>query len=77
MIRKKQNTLYVVGQINCTEEDACDYNKNSLLLISSEDKVIEVKDNDSKNILIVIGVFILLIVGTVFLKKKKRLKNAK
>ena len=75
--RLKQNTLYVVGQINCTEEDTCDYNKNSLLLISTEDKVIEVKDNDSKNILIVIGVFILLIVGTVFLKKKKRLKNAK
>ena len=75
--RLKQNTLYVVGQINCTEEETCDYNKNSLLLISTEDKVIEVKDNDSKNILIVIGVFILLIIGTVFIKKKKRLKNAK
>lgn len=67
----KKNTLYLVGQINCPEDDNCDYDSNSLLLISTEDKVIEVKDNDSKNILIITTIFIILICLGVFIKKKK------
>lgn len=70
-----KNTLYLVGQINCPKDDDCDYNNNSLLLISSEDKVIEVKDNDSKNVLIILGLFIILLVGGLFIKKKKKLKE--
>ena len=57
------NTLYFVGQINCSEDDSCDYDSNSLFLISDEDKVIEVEDSDSKNILIITILIILGIVG--------------
>ena len=67
----KKNILYLVGQINCPEDDNCDYDSNSLLLISTEDKVIEVKDNDSKNILIITTIFIILICLGVFIKKKR------
>ena len=71
----KENVIYFIGQINCPEDDNCDYDANSLFLVSTEDTVIEVKDNDSKTILIVMGV---LIVGILFMyiwKKKKILKK--
>ena len=69
--------LYLVGQINCPKDDTCEYDANSLFLISDEEKVIEVKDNDSRNVLIITGLFIMLIVGTVIYRKKKVLKKYK
>ena len=68
-----ENTLYFVGQINCPEKDNCDYRQNNLFLISDEDKVIEVKDKDSKSILIGISILIILLVGLVLIKKKRKL----
>ncbi len=69
------NTLYYIGQINCPDNDNCDYNHNSLLLISSEDKVIEVKDNDSKNIIIVFIIVIALGLVAYITRKKYKLKK--
>lgn len=69
------NTLYFVGQINCPEDDNCDYDSNSLFLISDEDKVIEVKESDNTNVLIITIGIIVLIVGLVFLKKKRSLHD--
>lgn len=69
------NIIYFVGQINCVEDDVCTYNRKSLYLISDEDKVIEVKDNDSKAILIIT---ILLVISTaiiIIVKRKKLCKN--
>ena len=71
------NILYLVGQINCPKDDTCEYDSNSLFLISDEEKVIEVKDNDSKNILIITGIFIILIIGTVIYRKKRVIKKKK
>ena len=65
------NVLYFIGQINCPEDDNCDYNAKSLFLVSSEDKVIEVEDKDSKTILIITGIIIILI-GIMYLYKKKK-----
>ena len=63
--------LYLIGQITCSKEDTCDYDSNSLFLISDEDKVIEVKEKDSKNILIVLGIItIILIIGIIYKRKK-------
>ncbi len=70
----KGKKLYFVGQINCPEDDNCEYDANSLFLISDEDTVIEVKDNDSKNILIGMGIFLLLIIMIVLIRRKKRLQ---
>ena len=67
--------LYLVGQINCPKDDDCEYNTNSLFIISDEDKVIEVKDNDSKTILIVLIVFIITIISITWLRRKKKLKS--
>ena len=65
-----KNTLYIVGQINCPDEDDCAYNNNSLFLISDEDKVIEVKESDNKKIIIISIVSVLAIVVLVLLRKK-------
>ena len=65
-------TLYIIGQIKCPEEDNCDYNDNSLLIISDEDKVIEVKESDNTNIIIISSIFIGLIVLLIILKKIKK-----
>ena len=66
--------LYLVGQINCPKDDTCEYDSNSLLLVSDEEKVIEVKDNDSRNILIITGIFIVMIIGTVLIRKRNMSK---
>ena len=67
------NTLYFVGQINCPEDDNCDYDKNSLFLISNEERIIEVRGKDSRNIMLVLGG---LILGTFFIGLfKKRNPN--
>ena len=68
--------LYLVGQINCPKDDTCEYDSNSLFLVSDEEKVIEVKDNDSRNILIVTGIFIIMIIGTIIIRRKRSLKYA-
>ena len=68
--------LYIIGQINCPEDDDCEYNNNSLFLISDQDKVIEVKQSDNRNIIIgtciFVGLIILLIVLVRMYKKNKK-----
>ena len=70
----KKDRLFFVGQINCPEDDNCEYDANSLFLVSDEDKVIEVEDKDSTSILVVIGLLILIPI-LILLKKKKYNKN--
>lgn len=65
--------LYLVGQVNCPKDDSCAYDSKSLYLISEEEKVIEVKDNDSKSVLIIIGVFFVLLIGIIFYKRKRKM----
>ena len=71
----KNNTIYFIGQINCPEDDNCDYDTNSLFLISDEDKVIEVKDNDSKNILLATTILIIGSIVLYGLRKRKKVKK--
>ena len=70
----KGNTIYFIGQIDCPEDDSCDYDNNSLYLVSDEDKVIEVKDDDSKNVIIVFSILFVVLVGAVIYIKKKTSK---
>ena len=64
--------LYIIGQINCP----CEYNNNSLFLISDQDKVIEVKQSDNNNIIIgtcvFVGLIVLLVVLRRIFKKNKK-----
>jgi len=66
----KNDVLYFAGQINCPEDDNCEYDSNSLFIVSDEDKVIEVEDKDSTGIIIFISIFISICIGTSFIKKK-------
>lgn len=70
------NNIHFIGQLKCPEDDNCAYKKKALYLISDEDKVIEVKDNDSKIILIAIS--IILVIGTITIPivKRKKTKEA-
>jgi hypothetical protein len=68
------STIYFIGQIDCPEDDNCDYDNNSLYLVSDEDKVIEVKDDTSKNVIIVFSILFVVLVGAVILIKKKTSK---
>ena len=64
-------TIYFVGQIDCPDDESCEYDNNSLYLVSDEDKVIEVKDDTSRNVIIVFSViFIVLVGGVIYIKKK-------
>lgn len=64
-------TICFVGQIDCPDDESCEYDNNSLYLISDEDKVIEVKDDISRNIIIVFSViFIVLVCGLLFVRKR-------
>ena len=66
-------TIYFVGQINCPEDDSCEYDSNSLYLVSDEDKVIEVKDDASTNVMAICAiVVVLLVVGIIIIRKRKR-----
>lgn len=66
-------TIYFVGQINCPDDDSCEYDNNSLYLVSDEDKVIEVKDDASTNVMAICTiVFIVLLGGVIIIRKKKR-----
>ena len=71
----KKNTLYLIGQINCPEDDNCEYDKNSLYLVSDEDKVIEVKEEDSNNALLFVSILIVVIIIIVTIRNKKRRLN--
>ena len=68
--------LYIIGQINCPKDDDCEYNNNSLFLISDQDKVIEVKQSDNNNIIIgtcvFVGLIVLLVVLRRIFKKNKK-----
>lgn len=67
------STIYFVGQINCPADENCEYDNNSLYLVSDEDKVIEVKDGTSKNVIIVFSVLIIVLIGgIVFVRKKTK-----
>ena len=64
-------TIYFVGQINCPLDESCEYDNNSLYLVSDEDKVIEVKDDTSRNVIIVFSVvLIILAVGLIIIRKR-------
>ena len=67
------DVIYFVGQIICPEDDNCEYDTNSLFLVSDEDKVIEVKDNQSANVLIFIGAFAVGCFGISFMRKRKKM----
>ena len=67
-----KSTIYFIGQINCPEDDNCEYDASCLLLVSDENKVIEVNDNDSRNIIIVVSIIIVGIYFIVFYVKKRR-----
>ena len=64
--------VYFVGQIKCPEDDYCDYNSNSLLLISDEDTVIEVKDSTSTYIIISIIIIIIISISIFYYIKKRK-----
>lgn len=70
-----KGTLYIVGQINCPEDDTCEYDSNTLFLISDEDKVIEVKEEDNNSIILIIVGLILVIGIFALVKRKKVLVN--
>ena len=68
-------TIYLIGQINCPDDEKCEYDNRSLYLVSDEDKVIEVKEKESTGIIIVVGVFVLLISSVFIIRRKKRLNK--
>lgn len=68
-----KDTIYFIGQITCPENDNCDYNNNnSLFLISSPDKVVEVKEKNGKSIIIIT---VLLLIGTVIIYSIRKTKK--
>lgn len=76
-ISKDEKVIYFVGQINCPEDDSCEYDTNSLFLISDEDKVIEVQDSTSRNIIIIVCIFIILTGIGIYVSRKKKLEESK
>ena len=70
----RDNTLYFIGYITCLEDYNCNYDTHSLLLISDEDKVIEVKNNTARNMFFIfLGIIIFITVFIIF--KRKRLNT--
>ena len=69
------STIYFIGQIDCPEDESCEYDNNSLYLVSDEDKVIEVQDNDSKSIIVVVLAIMAIIVGFVIIRSRKKNKR--
>lgn len=66
--------LYFVGQISCPEDDNCDYDMKSLLLISTEDKVIEVEEENNTAIIVIL---VSIVVFTVLLYLLRRYQKKK
>lgn len=71
------NTIYFIGQIKCPEDETCDYDANSLFLISDQDKVIEVQKKEASSIGIVTVLFIVAIILIVAVRKKSNKKGKK
>ena len=67
--------LYFVGQITCPDDDNCDYDMKSLFLVSTEDKVIEVEEEDNTAIFIVMGAIIVFIILLYILRKLQKKKE--
>ena len=65
-------TIYFVGQIQCSEEDDCQNEARSLFLVSDEEKVIEVEDNASTSILLVIGIIGVIIISIWYIRRKRK-----
>ena len=65
-------TLSFVGYLQCTEEDDCNYETNSIFLVSNEDKVIEVEDNTSTWIISGIGLAVLVFIILLIIRRKKK-----
>lgn len=63
------STIYFIGQINCPDDDGCEYDSNSLYLVSDEDKVIEVKDD--RSIIIVFSVIFIVLSSIIVVIRKK------
>ena len=68
--------LYFVGQITCPDDDNCDYNMKSLFLMGTEDKVIEVEEEDNTAIFIIMGSIVLFIVLLYILRRIQKKKEA-
>ena len=71
------NTIYFVGQITCPEDETCDYDSNSLFIISDQDKVIEVKQKEASSISLVTVLLIIAIILVVAVRKKRKIKDKK
>ena len=71
----KEKDMYFVGYITCPKDEKCDYNSNSLFLVSDEDKVIEVKDSTSTKILIGIAVLVLGSGYILYATRKKKINK--
>ena len=67
------NTLYFVGQVNCPDDDNCDYDMKALLLISTEDKVIEVEQEDNMAIFIILGTIFIFSILLYILRRKQKM----
>ena len=70
------NTIYFIGQIKCPEDETCDYDANSLFLISDQDKVIEVQQKEASSISLVTVLFIVAMILVVAVRKKSKKKHA-
>ena len=73
------NTIYFIGQMKCPEDEVCDYNSNSLFLISDQDKVIEVQHKEASSISIVtiLGIIVVIFIVLVRRKIKNKTKTKK
>ena len=68
-------TIYLIGQINCPEDEKCEYDNRSLYLVSDEDKVIEVKETESTGIIIVICALFILTGLYIFIRRKRKMSK--
>ena len=66
------NTIYFIGQITCPEDETCDYDSNSLFIISDQDKVIEVQQKEASSISLVTILSIVAIVLIIIVRKKTK-----
>ena len=71
------NTIYFIGQITCPEDETCDYDSNSLFIISDQDKVIEVQQKEASSISLVTILSIVAIVLIIVVRKKTKEKKNK
>lgn len=70
-----ENTLYFIGKIHCLEDEICSYQESSLLLISDEDKVIELEESNNTNAIILLIIFIGILLFTfVYTRKRRKLQ---